>query len=76
MTEIVNIYEAKMQLSRLVDRAAAGEDVVIARAGKPVARLVAVAAGGGAVEPAPGAELGNVGTIIRLILPRLRGWHV
>jgi prevent-host-death family protein len=36
----VNMHEAKTQLSRLVDRAAAGEEVVIARAGKPVARLV------------------------------------
>ncbi len=36
----VNIYEAKTQLSRLVTRAAEGEDVVIARAGKPVARIV------------------------------------
>ena len=35
----VNIYEAKTQLSKLVDRAAAGEDVILARAGKPVARL-------------------------------------
>lgn len=37
----VNIHEAKTQLSRLVDRAAAGEEIVIARAGKPVAKLVA-----------------------------------
>jgi prevent-host-death family protein len=36
---MVNIYEAKTQLSRLVDLAAAGQDIVIARAGKPVARL-------------------------------------
>jgi prevent-host-death family protein len=35
----VNIYEAKTRLSRLVEEAAAGEDVVIARAGRPVARL-------------------------------------
>jgi prevent-host-death family protein len=35
----VNIYEAKTQLSRLVEEAAAGEDIVIARAGRPVARL-------------------------------------
>jgi prevent-host-death family protein len=35
----VNIYEAKTQLSRLVDQAAAGHDVIIGRAGKPVARL-------------------------------------
>ena len=37
--QTVNIYEAKTQLSKLVDVAASGTDVVIARAGKPVARL-------------------------------------
>jgi antitoxin (DNA-binding transcriptional repressor) of toxin-antitoxin stability system len=35
----VNIYEAKTRLSQLVDEAAAGHDVIIARAGRPVARL-------------------------------------
>lgn len=35
----INIYEAKTRLSQLVDQAARGEDVVIARNGKPVARL-------------------------------------
>ena len=35
----VNIYEAKTRLSQLVEVAASGEDVVIARAGRPVARL-------------------------------------
>ncbi len=38
----VNLHAAKTHLSRLVDRAAAGEDVVIAKAGTPVVRLVAV----------------------------------
>ncbi len=38
----VNIYEAKTQLSKLVDLAEAGTDVVIARNGKPAARLTAV----------------------------------
>lgn len=42
MTEVVNLYDAKTQLSRLLDRAAAGEDIVIGRAGKPVVRLVPV----------------------------------
>ena len=37
--EIANIHEAKSQLSKLVDRAASGTDVIIARGGKPVARL-------------------------------------
>ena len=40
MPETVNIYAAKTNLSRLVDRAAAGEEIIIARAGKPRARLV------------------------------------
>jgi prevent-host-death family protein len=38
----VNIHEAKTHFSRLLQRVAAGEEVVIARAGVPVARLVAV----------------------------------
>jgi prevent-host-death family protein len=37
--QTVNIYEAKTQLSKLVDLASSGTDVVIARAGKPIARL-------------------------------------
>jgi prevent-host-death family protein len=36
---MVNLREAKKQLSRLVELAESGQDVVIARAGKPVARL-------------------------------------
>jgi prevent-host-death family protein len=42
-----NVYEAKTHLSQLLDRAAAGEEIVIARAGRPVARLVALAGAGG-----------------------------
>ena len=38
----VNIYEAKTHLSDLVERAAAGEDIVIAKNGRPRARLVPV----------------------------------
>jgi prevent-host-death family protein len=37
---LVNTHEAKTHLSKLLDRAAAGEEVIIARAGRPVARLV------------------------------------
>ncbi len=39
---IVNIHEAKTHLSRLVERAAKGESVVIARAGRPMVRMTAV----------------------------------
>ena len=38
---MVNTHQAKSQLSKLLERASKGEEVVIARAGKPVARLVA-----------------------------------
>jgi prevent-host-death family protein len=37
--EKVNIHDAKTRLSQLVERAEAGEEIVIARAGRPVARL-------------------------------------
>ena len=37
---VVNVHEAKTQLSRLLAQVEAGEEVVIARRGKPVARLV------------------------------------
>jgi len=38
----VNIHEAKTHLSRLVEEAASGQEIVIARNGRPVARLVAL----------------------------------
>ncbi len=38
----VNIHEAKTHLSKLLDRVSLGEEVVIARAGKPVARLIRI----------------------------------
>jgi prevent-host-death family protein len=41
--QTVNIHEAKTHFSRFVEQAEAGEEIVIARAGKPVARLVALA---------------------------------
>ena len=40
MAKPVNIYEAKTRLSELVDRASAGEEIVIAKSGVPTARLV------------------------------------
>ncbi len=42
MARLVNIYDAKTQLSALVEAAAAGEEIVIARAGKPRAKLVPI----------------------------------
>jgi prevent-host-death family protein len=37
---IYNIYEAKTSLSRLVDRASKGEEIILSKAGKPLAKLV------------------------------------
>lgn len=45
--KIFNMHEAKTHLSRLVEEAAAGEEIVIARAGKPLVRLVAVSVAAG-----------------------------
>lgn len=44
MSKPINIHEAKTHLSRLVDQAAAGREIVIAKAGKPMARLVPIEA--------------------------------
>ena len=42
MGKVFNLYEAKNQLSSLVDRAASGEEIVIAKHGQPMAKLVPV----------------------------------
>ena len=41
--EIVNVHEAKTHLSRLLERAHAGEEIILAKAGKPYARLMPLA---------------------------------
>jgi prevent-host-death family protein len=41
--DTVNLYEAKTRLSQLVERAAGGEEIIIAKAGRPLARLVPLA---------------------------------
>lgn len=43
MAKVLNLYEAKTQLSALVDEASAGAEIIIAKAGVPRARLVPVA---------------------------------
>lgn len=58
MSEKVNIYEAKTKLSQLVDRAEAGEEIIIARRGRPAARLIALRSP--AVVRKPGRMRGRV----------------
>jgi len=56
----VNVHAAKTQLSRLVDDAAKGEEIIIAKAGKPVARLMPLA------EPRPKRRLGVLAGKLRV----------
>ena len=58
MSIIVNVHEAKTHLSRLIDQAHAGQEIILAKAGKPYARLMPLAK-----EPArrqPGRLAGKV----------------
>jgi prevent-host-death family protein len=55
---VYNLYDAKSSLSQLVERAAAGEEIVIAKNGKPMAKLVS--ASGGVTRRKPGAWKGRV----------------
>lgn len=41
MGKVLNLYDAKTQLSALVEEAAAGGEIIIAKAGKPMAKLIA-----------------------------------
>lgn len=54
--ETVNVHEAKTHLSRLLERVAAGEEIVIARNGRPVARLVGIVT----AERRPGGMKGKI----------------
>lgn len=58
MGPVTNIHEAKTHFSKLVERAEAGEEIVIGRAGKPVAKLVPF--DGAAASRRPGALRGRV----------------
>ena len=57
MAITVNVQEAKTRLSELLGRVERGEDVVIARAGKPIAHLVAI-------EPAPERQFGVMDLVV------------
>ena len=55
---VYNLYEAKSALSRLVDEAAAGDEIIIAKAGRPMAKLVPLTGAGR--ERCPGAWKGRM----------------
>lgn len=58
---VVNVHEAKTHLSRLLARVAAGEEVVIGKAGKPVAKLVPIKP-----EPLPPREPGRLKGLVHV----------
>lgn len=58
MTTQVNIHEAKSQLSKLIEEAESGEEVIVARAGKPVVRLTPLS--GRPERRTPGAWAGKI----------------
>ena len=58
--KIVNIHEAKTQLSRLIEKASKGESFVIAKAGKPVVKVTALSAPTGAQVRRLGFMVGQI----------------
>lgn len=75
MPLIVNVHQAKTQLSRLLEQAHAGQEIILAKAGKPYARLMPLAA-----EPArrqPGRLAGKIGDEFFEALPdaELDAWE-
>jgi prevent-host-death family protein len=71
---VVNIHDAKTHLSKLLDRMLAGEDIVIAKAGKPLARLIPVDA---RLPRTPGLAKGRVTEAFFDPLPEaeLKAWE-
>jgi prevent-host-death family protein len=74
MALIVNVHDAKTHFSRLLEQAHAGQEIVLAKAGKPYARLVPLAPETGARQP--GRLAGRVGAEFFQPLPddELAGW--
>jgi prevent-host-death family protein len=69
----VNVHEAKTHLSRLLDRAHAGEEIVIAKSGKPYAKLTPLQAG--KTGRTPGALKDVVKVTDAFFAPLPRGWN-
>jgi len=63
MNAIVNIHEAKTNFSKLVDRAHGGEEIIVAKAGKPYAKLVPIEDKSKLPPRQPGALKGLIGDI-------------
>jgi prevent-host-death family protein len=75
MALIVNVHDAKTNFSRLLEQAHAGQEIVLAKAGKPYARLVPLAPGVGA--RSPGRLAGRIDATFFEPLPddELKSWQ-
>jgi prevent-host-death family protein len=71
MTQFVSLYDAKTRLSALVDRAAAGEEIVIAKNGIPCARLVPIERRGEPRKPANAMRIESVAADFDAADPRI-----
>ena len=76
-TSVVTIHEAKTHLSRLIQKASGGEEVIISRGSKPVARLVAFGEVKGKRQPGSMKGQLMVGSEFFEPLPdeEIRGWE-
>ena len=74
---IVNVHDAKTHFSKLLERAHMGEEVILAKAGKPYARLMPLAAVPGKRQPGRLAGVGSVGSAFFEPLPdaELAAWE-
>ncbi|WP_127476977.1 type II toxin-antitoxin system Phd/YefM family antitoxin [Sulfurivermis fontis] len=75
MATIVNVHEAKTHFSKLLEQAHAGQEIILAKAGKPYARLVPLAAP--PAQRRPGRLAGRVGDAFCESLPEdeLQSWE-
>lgn len=75
MSIIVNVHEAKTHLSRLLEQAHAGQEIIVAKAGKPYARLMPLAPQRG--QRQPGRVTGRLSEAFFEPLPEdeLRAWE-
>jgi prevent-host-death family protein len=69
MAETVSLYDAKTHLSQLVDRAAEGEEIMISKNGKPLARLMPLACKGARRTPAGAVGVITIGPDFDAPLP-------
>lgn len=74
MVSIVNVHEAKTHLSRLLERVRAGEEIILAKAGRPCARLVPLEQD---MPRTPGIAKGRIGKEFFEPLPEeeLQAWE-